>query len=196
MKLNKQSLIQMKINKPIRNNRPTTIQNTLLIDGEYLLKQGFHGTKQLQGKEGSVGTIFHFINTIKRFYQDYAITKVVVFWEGENSKQFRQGYYPYYKANRNNTKQTCHVLAGSGDDARLYTDRTVAEWLRKPQNGRSTTSPDFVDGGKQLSSLPRALAGEMSRYEIEGALQDGEPRTAPPSPSTSSAPAPRNSSAS
>jgi DNA polymerase-1 len=92
----------MKINKPIRNNRPTTIQNTLLIDGEYLLKQGFHGTKQLQGKEGSVGTIFHFINTIKRFYQDYAITKVVVFWEGENSKQYRQGYYPYYKTNRNN----------------------------------------------------------------------------------------------
>jgi len=91
----------MKINKPVRH-KPRTIQNTLLIDGEYLLKQGFHGTKQLQGKEGSVGTIFHFINTIKRFYQDYAITKVVVFWEGENSKQFRQGYYPYYKANRNN----------------------------------------------------------------------------------------------
>jgi 5'-3' exonuclease len=75
--------------------------NTLLIDGEGLLKQGFHGAKQIQSKNGSIGTIYHFVNTIKRFYQDFGITKVVVFWEGENSKAYRQAYYPYYKSNRN-----------------------------------------------------------------------------------------------
>jgi 5'-3' exonuclease len=75
--------------------------NTLLIDGEGLLKQGFHGAKQIQTKNGSIGTIYHFVNTIKRFYQDFGITKVVVFWEGENSKAYRQAYYPYYKSNRN-----------------------------------------------------------------------------------------------
>ena len=74
--------------------------NTLLIDGEGLLKQGFYGTKQVQMKHGSVGTIFHFINTIKRFYQDFGITKVVVFWEGKDSKLYRQCYYPNYKKNR------------------------------------------------------------------------------------------------
>jgi 5'-3' exonuclease len=89
----------MKINKPIRNK--VTSLNSLLIDGEYLLKQGFHGAKHTQGKHGSVGTIYHFVNTIKRFYQDYAVTKVVVFWEGEGSKEYRKGYYPYYKMNRN-----------------------------------------------------------------------------------------------
>lgn len=88
MKLNRRSPIQTKI-------------NSLLIDGEALLKQGFHGAKQVQTKNGSVGAIFHFVNTIKRFYQDYGITKVVVFWEGANSKVYRQGYYPYYKSNRN-----------------------------------------------------------------------------------------------
>jgi len=87
MKLSNRSPIQKKI-------------NSLLIDGEGLLKQGFHGAKQFQGKNGSVGTIFHFINTIKRFYQDYGITKVVVFWEGKNSKAYRQAFYPYYKKNR------------------------------------------------------------------------------------------------
>jgi 5'-3' exonuclease len=71
-----------------------------LIDSEGLLKQGFHGAKQVQTENGSVGAIFHFINTIKRFYQDFGITKVVAFWEGENSKAYRQGYYPYYKKNR------------------------------------------------------------------------------------------------
>lgn len=88
MKLNRRSPIRTRI-------------NTLLIDGEALLKQGFYGAKQVQTKNGSVGTIYHFVNTIKRFYQDYGITKVVVFWEGENSKAYRQGYYPYYKSNRN-----------------------------------------------------------------------------------------------
>jgi 5'-3' exonuclease len=83
----------MKINKPK--------VNSLLIDGENLLKIGFHGTKNTQTENGSVGAIFHFINTIKRFYSEYGITKVVVFWEGENSKKYRQGYYPYYKQNRN-----------------------------------------------------------------------------------------------
>jgi DNA polymerase-1 len=88
----------MKLNRPL----PTRTKiNSLLVDGEALLKQGFHGAKQVQTKNGSVGTIFHFVNTIKKFYQDYGITKVVVFWEGENSKAYRQGYYPYYKTNRN-----------------------------------------------------------------------------------------------
>lgn len=74
--------------------------NTLLIDGESLLKQGFYGAKQVQTKNGSVGSIFHFINTIKKFYAEHGITKVVVFWEGKDSKAYRQGYYPYYKKNR------------------------------------------------------------------------------------------------
>jgi 5'-3' exonuclease len=79
---------------------PTRI-NTLLIDGESLLKQGFHGTKNTQTKNGRVGTIFHFVNKIRQFYEEYGITKVVVFWEGENSKAYRQAYYPYYKSERN-----------------------------------------------------------------------------------------------
>jgi len=84
-----------------RKSIPKTKINSLLIDGEALLKQGFHGTKDIQMKNGSVGAISHFINTIKRFYQDQSITKVIVFWEGENSRVYRQRYYPYYKQNRN-----------------------------------------------------------------------------------------------
>ena len=50
----------MKLNRRLRTQ---TKINSLLIDGEALLKQGFHGAKQVQTKNGSVGTIFHFINT-------------------------------------------------------------------------------------------------------------------------------------
>jgi 5'-3' exonuclease len=83
--------------------------HSLLIDGECLLKQGFHGTKQLQTEQGSSGTIYHFINTIRRFYEQYFITKVVVFWEGENSRRYRQTYYPYYKSQRNDRYTTTEL---------------------------------------------------------------------------------------
>lgn len=78
-----------------------TRTNTLLIDGEGLLKQGFYGAKQVLTKNGRVGAIFNFISKIKQFYESYGITKVVVFWEGNNSKEYRKNYYPYYKSNRN-----------------------------------------------------------------------------------------------
>ena len=47
----------MKINKPIRNKVNTTI-NSLLIDGEYLLKQGFHGAKHFQGNTEVLAPFF------------------------------------------------------------------------------------------------------------------------------------------
>ena len=81
------------------NNRVVKVK-TLLIDGEVLLKIGFFATKDTITARGRVYTAYNFLNTIRKFYIDYAITKVVVFWEGENSRAFRQSYYPYYKANR------------------------------------------------------------------------------------------------
>jgi 5'-3' exonuclease len=77
-----------------------TTTNTLLIDGESLLKQGFYGTKDIKTHLGSVGTIYHFVNTIRRFYNNLGITKAIIFWEGENSKEYRRIYYPFYKLNR------------------------------------------------------------------------------------------------
>lgn len=73
---------------------------TLLIDGEVLLKIGFFGTKNTITDRGRVYTVYNFLNMIRKFYIEYAITKVVVFWEGDNSRAYRQSFYPYYKANR------------------------------------------------------------------------------------------------
>ena len=73
---------------------------TLLIDGEVLLKIGFNGTKNTITHSGRVYTIYTFLFNIRKFYVEHAITKVVVFWEGNNSRSYRQSFYPYYKANR------------------------------------------------------------------------------------------------
>lgn len=91
--------MRIKPKTPSQSTVPT--KNVLLIDGESLLKQGFHGKKQIQTEAGSIGTIYHFFNQIRRFYNDFMVTKVVVFWEGENSKLYRRNYYPFYKSNRN-----------------------------------------------------------------------------------------------
>jgi len=120
--------------KPENTTDKNILINSLLIDGENLLKIGFHGTKDTQTEKGSVGTIFHFINTIKRFYVDFAITKVVVFWEGEDSKKYRQGYYPYYKQNKNSTytEEQIHDLGRQRLRIREYLEELYIRQVEVP----------------------------------------------------------------
>lgn len=82
-----------------RKVKPKKIK-TLLIDGEVLLKIGFYASKNTITSRGRVQTIYIFLNIIRMFYLNHFITKVVVFWEGANSRAYRQSYYPYYKKNR------------------------------------------------------------------------------------------------
>lgn len=73
---------------------------TLLVDGNNLLKIGFHGVKDFYHKGEHVGAIWHFINTLRKFIEEYNYDKVVVFWDGEGSSSARKILYPQYKENR------------------------------------------------------------------------------------------------
>ncbi len=73
---------------------------TLLVDGNNLLKIGFHGVKEFYHKGEHVGAIWHFINTLRKFIEEYNYDKVVVFWDGEGSSSARKLIYPKYKENR------------------------------------------------------------------------------------------------
>ena len=70
---------------------------TLLIDGNNLLKIGFHGVKDFFHKGEHVGGIFYFLNTIRKFIDEHNFDKVVVFWDGEGSNSRRRLIYPQYK---------------------------------------------------------------------------------------------------
>lgn len=76
------------------------MKRTLLIDGDNLLKIGYHGVKDFYHNGKHVGAIWHFINTIRRFVEDYNYDKVVVFWDGEGNSRSRKIIYPQYKENR------------------------------------------------------------------------------------------------
>ncbi len=73
---------------------------TLLIDGNNLLKIGFHGVKDYFNKGEHIGGLWHFLNTLRRFIDEENFNKVIVFWDGETSTSQRRLIYPKYKLNR------------------------------------------------------------------------------------------------
>ena len=73
---------------------------TLLVDGNNLLKIGFHGVKDYYHNGNHIGGIWHFLNTIRRFIEEHNFDKIVVFWDGEGNSSKRKIIYPQYKENR------------------------------------------------------------------------------------------------
>ena len=73
---------------------------TLLIDGNNLMKIGYHGVKDLYSDGSHLGAIYHFINTIRKFLEEFNYDKVVVMWDSEHGSSTRKELYPQYKANR------------------------------------------------------------------------------------------------
>jgi 5'-3' exonuclease len=73
---------------------------TLLVDGNNLLKIGFHGVRDFFNKGEHVGGTWHFLNTLRRFLEEGNYNKVVVFWDSETGSSQRRLIYPKYKLNR------------------------------------------------------------------------------------------------
>lgn len=74
---------------------------TLLVDGNNLIKIGFHGVKDYYHEGKHIGGIWHFLNTLRKFIEEFNYDKVVVFWDGDDNSVHRKLLYPRYKENRN-----------------------------------------------------------------------------------------------
>jgi 5'-3' exonuclease len=72
---------------------------TLLCDGDNLLTIGFYGVKNYFYKGEHIGGIYHFLNTLRRSFENYHLDKIVVFFDGEEGSLSRKKLYPYYKEN-------------------------------------------------------------------------------------------------
>ena len=73
---------------------------TLLVDGNNLIKIGFHGVKDYYHEGKHIGGIWHFLNTLRRLIEEQNYDKVVVFWDGNDNSLHRKILYPRYKENR------------------------------------------------------------------------------------------------
>lgn len=76
---------------------------TLIIDGNYLLKRGSSGAKNIIFNEEKIGGLYQFIITIKMMLNKIYPDKVIVFWDGSKSKDYRRTFYPEYKSQRDDT---------------------------------------------------------------------------------------------
>ena len=76
------------------------MSKTLLVDGNNLLKIGFHGVREFYHEGKHVGGIWHFLNTLRKFLEESNFDKVVVFWDSNTSTSQRILIYPKYKLNR------------------------------------------------------------------------------------------------
>jgi 5'-3' exonuclease len=76
------------------------VTKTLLVDGNNLLKIGFHGVREFYHNGKHVGGVWHFLNTLRKFLEEHNYGKVVVFWDSKTSSTQRRLIYPKYKLNR------------------------------------------------------------------------------------------------
>lgn len=76
------------------------MNKTLLVDGNNLLKIGFHGVRDFYHNGKHVGGVWHFLNTLRKFLEEHNYNKVVVFWDSKTSSLQRRLIYPKYKLNR------------------------------------------------------------------------------------------------
>lgn len=82
------------------------ISNVLLVDGDNLLTIGFHALKNYQHNGVQNGGIYHFINTLRKSFDNFNLDKICVFWDGEDGSLSRKKIYHHYKENRKSRIKT------------------------------------------------------------------------------------------
>ena len=80
--------------------------SVLLVDGDNLLTIGYYGAKNVFYKGTHIGGIYHFLNTLRRSFEEYQLDKIVVFWDGLEGSQTRRKIYSHYKENRRQRVRT------------------------------------------------------------------------------------------
>jgi 5'-3' exonuclease len=79
------------------------MNNTLLVDGHYLLKRSFLVKSNYYTHEfGNISGLFNFFLTLRTLTKELKINKILVCWDGENGGKQRHNICKNYKANRKN----------------------------------------------------------------------------------------------
>jgi len=82
------------------------VNKTLIVDGNSLLKLGFHGLKNFQNNSKHLGGVFFFLNTIRKSISEQHFSKIIVAWDGERNYEYRRKIYTPYKSKRREKRLT------------------------------------------------------------------------------------------
>lgn len=87
-----------------RRNNQKHIE-TLIVDGDALLKRAFFGAKNVfNEKKEHIGGLYQFLNIVRKTLTQKYYDKVIVFWDGRYGNLSRRKIYPNYKINRKKSK--------------------------------------------------------------------------------------------
>lgn len=99
--------------------------NTLLVDGNNIMEVAFNSDKTISSKGKLVGPIFQFLLQLKIMLQKGNFRYVYVFWDGDNSGEYRAMLLPTYKANRDKNYDL-DVAVGLSDYMKQVNDKVKA----------------------------------------------------------------------
>ena len=91
------------IPKKIQENNPDykgKVYNTLLVDGSNILELSTSADRRVNSKGQIIGGAFQFLLQLKLMLQKGNFRYVYVFWDGDNSGEYRAWILPTYKSNR------------------------------------------------------------------------------------------------
>jgi 5'-3' exonuclease len=100
--------------------------SVLLVDGDNLLTIGFYGVKNYFYKGEHIGAIYHFLNTLRRSFENYQLEKIVVFWDGNDASTTRKRIYDLYKQNRKERQRS-----EEEESSYLYQRNRVKKYLEE-----------------------------------------------------------------
>ena len=89
--------------KKIQENNPDykgKVYNTLLVDGSNILELSTSADRRVNSNGQIIGGAFQFLLQLKLMLQKGNFRYVYVFWDGDNSGEYRAWILPTYKSNR------------------------------------------------------------------------------------------------
>lgn len=100
--------------------------SVLLVDGDNLLTIGYHALKNYFYKGKHIGGLYHFLNTLRRLFDEHNVDKICVFWDGEDSSGERKKIYHLYKENRRS-----RLKSEEEKESYLYQRNRVKQYLEE-----------------------------------------------------------------
>ena len=123
-----------------RNNQKKL--ETLVVDGDALLKRAFFGAKNVFNKEKEhIGGLFQFLNMLRKTLSEKYYNKVVVFWDGQYGNQSRRKIYPNYKTNR---KKSSNYDSKSFLRQKVRTQQYLEELYVRQHVDQNTEADDLI----------------------------------------------------
>lgn len=138
---------------------------TLLVDGNSMLEVAFSADDKINGRNEHIGGIFQFLLQLKIILAKRDFDYIYVFWDGDNSGEYRARIYPEYKANRDKH----YNLDGVESDYYKQIDKFTKRVLEK---SRKATSPEKIDRKEKFHRQRNVLFEYLEELFIRQVMCD------------------------